>query len=626
MKRNLFCLVSVFSIVSSMAQVLSFGAGLMPRYNFLTGADDEQYIRNNRHMQFSAIDLTYDTLNFYFTNFRADNNLEVPFYFHYQGKKRWAVDLSYSSSRLSVQMEGKSNYSDNTLMMWYPKQPFIDSCYANGVADPEKEYDAYMDERYASWETDFSYKENVKIKNFSLTANYSFLPHKAFRPFLQGGFSIRHVVKNYSYRHFDMQNVWLRDQTPVSQGGIDKFPDLFCVKLGGGVETYRFRAGVSADMSFVGQTNPMQHDPAKIVNKKSTYPFGGFFSVGIFLNADLISRDLAEKKQSSSADNQVEVPKIKMKKDKWSLGLRYNNPLASSLQSYYSKAKPLNIFFFKNVYDFSSQSQYPGVTYYDMVTIQDVSLVDFRPQVEGFIRKIFFGKLAWESSLGFYVLKVDFQTRELLARITFDKQAPYETHYDIFNTTVRSGVYRNSYPIISIGQNFGFDLYSSDFLKLRAFAGVSVNFAGLHASVKSNKREGINSQESVQVFDRWYSVGGASANLSSYDSTHFGDALYMSEHQIEIDLEESPDSLLNSYGSDYSVIPGKDYDLGSEKRFQTKQSAKSSFFSCRFGAEAEVNRFLIGAFYETNLGYMDGVLLKKYNLFSLSVGYLFFKR
>jgi hypothetical protein len=634
-------IASLLSCLNGVSQSVSFGMELMPRQNIFTGGLKEEdlnnYLNNGKSSyltpQFSVIDTDDDTLNFYFSKAKSMTSFELPFYLRYRTKKRWFFDFSFAISKISIQMNGKTAYSEASIERWYDKGSYTDSLlyYNPGFSEQEVDsaYQSYIGDRRQAWINDFSYHEDFKLRSFSFLAGYRFAPHKAFKPYVQVGFSIKRQVSNYLVQNFTFKDNYILDQDKISQG-IPRFPQTkLCFRLGAGVETYRFRAGVLFDATWLISEAAQRSSDKRIINLSADHPYGGFLSLGFYVGSDLIFYDLASKKQlNKEITDFTEVPKIKMKNDKWSLGLRINNSLNCNVNGYYSDNTPLNVLtykYFNGTYGYSGS--WTSVADIKMVSIKNVKLVDHRPQVEGFFRKNFFGKVLLEANAGYNNLKVDFETTELRSRVITRQRSNGDYYWDYDGKpSLYSGVYRKSYDIYSVGANLAFQFVTKDFIKMRVWAGASFNYMS-GKSLEVNKAERINSTDLIRDFDTW-----AERDAPDYATKlTSGEFLAFSQGDLGVDVYQPADSVINQVFIDevkfIYLSNNKDYVYDEDnQQFKPKQSAKSFFGAYRIGLEAEINRFSLGLFYQANMGYLNGILLSNYNTFSFSIGYVLLKR
>ena len=92
-------------------------------------------------------------------------------------------------------------------------------------------------------------------------------------------------------------------------------------------------------------------------------------------------------------------------------------------------------------------------------------------------------------------------------------------------------------------------------------------------------------------------------------------ATWYSDYQEDIDLDKTPDQLIAEHDA-AGTITLNNWD----------RRRKSVYFTTTFGAEMELNRFLLGASADITLGAVDGVLLKNYYNINVSLGYMLFTK
>ncbi|MFN6037167.1 MAG: hypothetical protein ACK452_01770 [Bacteroidota bacterium] len=639
MKKAILLIFSISAFTGFIySQSFSMGLELMPKFNFFSGTkennvfDTAGYPANRPHFQ--VADRIDDTLNFYFLKPAQFNNFEVPFYLRYKTKSRWFFDLSFSVSKLSVEMRGNANYNAYFYSTFYDKETYVqsllDSGYVATTEEAELLYADWIKKKYDVWRSETRYKEQVKLRNFAFSVGYKFSPHKAFKPFVQLGYLYRRTVPNFSFRAFDVNSSWVNDEEEVSRA-IYSFPDqIHTLRIGAGVETYRFRAGLNFEISGTGEGSELT-GTKKVANRQMYRTYTNLYSLGFYIGSDIFSYDFSSKNKiiKEKADL-TEVPKIQMKSNKYSFGLRINNSIAASADGYYSERDPLNIVAYEEIiepptYSFGSY----GYTYHlKVASLKDISLVDLKPQFEAYFRKQIGRKFFWESSLGFNQLRVDLRTREIksLLKSTNDTTANSDDfEFDYENTVIYQGTYRKDYTVLSLGQQFGFDIISKDVIKLRLLGGLRFNVPIAKVLEKSTY-DNVNSSNLISDFDRW--VESAAPETAAYLTS--GEVLNFYQGPLNFSVYESADNFVNSIPfDDFSVVPldsKKDDYLPYYPAYKTPQPIKTFYFSLRGGFEAELNRFNLGFFGEANLGYVDGIILKNLSTFSVSLGYNIFSK
>lgn len=631
--KKLFLFAILISVFKISAQSISMGIEFMPKLNFFEGDKEKQLNDSMVRPHFQVADRIDDTLNFYFLRPISVNSFEVPFYLRYKTKNRWFFDFSFSASKLSIEMRGKANYTPYFYSNWADKDTYIQNAVTNGFASTPEEaellYDKWVNKQYEVWVIDNRYREEVKTRNFSFNVGYKFLPHKPIKPYVQFGYLYRKTIKNYSFRTFDINSYWVNDEEEISRA-IYSFPTtLNTFRFGVGAETYRFRAGINFEVSGTGTGSELK-GTTKVANREMYRPYENLYSFGFYVGSDLFNYNFSTKNKILKENTDLtEVPKIKIKSNKHNLGVRINNSISNSIQGYFSEENPLNIMSYTEVADPSNSTIGNSTYYLKIATLRDISLFDYKPQFELFYRRQLGRRFFWESSLGTANMRVDTRTREIKTLLLPTNDTTYATTFDFDydQTNIYEGTYRKDYTVLSLGQQFGFDFISNDLVKCRVISGFRFNIPIIN-TLERNTNENVNSSDLLLDFDSWYE-SQCPRTMASLNS---GDAMFFINGNLNFSVYKPADDFVNSLPFDeFQVIPKENvaeeyYNNSTYTQFNSPQQLKTNYFSFRGGVETELNRFSLGVFGESSLGYVDGLVIKNLNTFMLSVGYNLFSK
>jgi len=592
------------------AQTASFGFEFMQRNNKLGGV-----AADFKKPDFYIQDEWNDTLGCVFNKYSiTKSSFELPLYLRLKLKKRWYADLNYSSSKYAITLTGTANKSDGYYKTWnYTFEQFQDLAqYNSGQPVTQQEYQDYLNSYKTKEEQSIEYNEEFKLNSFGLLIGYTFLPHKTIKPYAFGGFSYRSKVRQYSYQYANIKaksesETWSRvnDQSEINTAVLQFSQKSIVLRLGAGLETYRFRGGFSFDYCPLSQTS-LPYTGGRVYRTKTTHPYNKFNSFTFYVSSDIISKELAAKKNNITNTDVIQIDKLELKKSKNAFGVNVSKVVTSNLTSYGYNQDPITFGSIKQYYTFQySSSQFADSLIYNyrlqLVSLGSITKADWKPLVEGFYRRTILKKFEWESSLGWQNLTLDLRTKELETVLTYNYL--YELTYPNVKTYY-TGVYRTKYNFLTLGQKLYFTALDKDFVKLKLSAGVS--FAGFSTKLAETDAEnGINSLGITSKIDELHT-----GNLVS-DSTTF-----VSESLDYIDFNESPITLVNNFDKQSSYATA----------WKPKDKIRQSYKSIKLGAEAEFNRVIIGLNYEKTIGYVDGLLIKNFTRVSFSVGYFLFRK
>jgi hypothetical protein len=611
-RKSILLLILVLCTKFSLAQTVSFGFEFMQRNNKLGGVNDEA-----KKPDFFIKDEWNDTLGCVFNKYTiTKSSFELPLYMRLKLKKRWYVDLNYSSSKYAIKLDGIANKSDDYYKSWNFTFEQFQAMAQNNSGQPatQQQYQDYISTFKTKEEQAIVYNEEFKLNSFGAIVGYTFLPHKTIKPFIFSGVSFRSKSRQYSYQFAQIKakneaETWSRvnDQTEINTAVLQFSQRSVVLRFGAGLETYRFRGGVSFDYCPLTQTS-LPYTGGQVYRTKTIHPYNKFNSFTFYVSSDLVSKELAARKKTITNSDIVQIDKLELKKSKNALGFNLSKVITSNLTSYGYNANPITFGSIKQYYTFQNSTSQTGagdsIIYnyrLQLVSLGSITKVDWKPLVEGFYRRTILKKLEWESSLGWQNLTLDLRTKEFETVLTYNYL--YELMYPEIKTYY-TGVYRTKYNFLTLGQKLYFTAVDKDFVKLKISAGLS--FAGFSTKLtESDAQNGINSLGITTKIDELHT-----GNLVA-DSTTF-----ISESLDYISFEESPMTLINNFDKEVSYATA----------WKPKDKIRQSYKSIKLGAEAEFNRVIVGLNYEKSIGYVDGLLIKNFSRVSFSVGYFLFRK
>lgn len=629
MKKYLLLTILSISVLIANSQSLNFGIEFMQRNNKLSGTQSYLSDADYNNAYFHVMDRTNDTLGVNFNRFKVSNNFELPLYLRYKFKKRFTVDINFSTSKYNITLDGTSNYNERfftTSGYYLTQDEFVQGGYGDST-----QYTSYLTTNKNNEESEVEYIEKFKLTTLGTNISYSFSPHKLIRPYVFAGLGYRSKSKQYSYDEIDVRSKWLLNKQYLSDGVVKFAKNSYQFRFGGGVETYRFRAGFSWDYNFNGEYTILNDSKKNVYQKTGKTPYENLSSFSFFISADLLTKNLSAKKQLNTNTDVLSIDKLELKKNRHQFGIRMQKVGASKVNDYDYAKKPLT--FVNANYAFQGENytkdSVTSRAYIQSISFRGISLVDFSPKFEGFYKLTFFKKFEWESSLGWQRLTVDMKTREsdesyIYTSQNYSNGDYYETYTPDYNKCrVFSGAYRSQYGIINIDQAINYTIIEDDFIKLKASAGLSFNYFSKELIGRTTDKNS-NSLDLSRTIDDVY-ISNSELTTEKSENT------YVTTDDINVDFKPLYEYYYE-YASNTEVYETEsDYNtkLNANNKFsvwKSKYSTNDYITTFRFGLDAEIDRFSFGINYEKSLGKGDGLIIKDFSRLNFSISYILYRK
>ena len=555
-----------------------------------------------------VLDVDGDTLGIFFNKFNMENNYEIPIYFRLN-RYRHFIDFKLSNSFNTLKMEGYSNYNQSFYEQYYGTYAdFEAQAMADGLSNVDtSDYEAYLNVARKDWESDISYTETFQLLSLTVNYGYRFLPHKSIKPFVAGGLTVKGKYRKVNYNYLRFSNDFIEDLSAINDA-INDFAEISVyTNFAFGVELYRFRMAAYFQYGIGYAFPEYEYDEEQIVYVNDFTAFDNLFSFGFNLGVDLFRQDFGKNihKDNVTKDD-LEISKIKRKKDKWDFGIRFNrrgfNDLTTFYQDDVGEEKFLSVFKSDTAIVEVDGVLQEGYNI-ESARFEDIKRIGWSGQFDAF-GTVYFGK-RWlaELSAGYSHLNFDVETKELTATIAFDSLGSYYVESS-GSPRIRSGVYRKAFDLIHINPSVGYKVIDRDIFDLRLKLGAGI-------TLMIHRFQGLTEQpDGVNELGLYEDVEGA-----YYWAGNETDLLVNDQWEIDYDLNYSPDDVIYNFDPNYTMADRS-----------TPQKHRQWYPTAKFGVEATIDRFSLGMSAETVLGYMDGFMLQSFSTVYFSIGYKIWSR
>jgi hypothetical protein len=601
-KGLLFTVLITGLLLQGKAQSVDFGVEVNQNYNSV----EKQYqndIYDPANLELSVRNLGGDTVNAYFYKFTMDNHFEIPLYLRFNFRKRWFVDLKFASTVNSLQMWGVSNYTDHFYQDNYGTyQEFKTNASLAGFSNADtSDYVNYIQGAKDANESFVRTEEEFKVNAYTLNAGMRFFPHKSIKMFVAMGFTQKWKYTKHVYSHIDFSKALIED-VRSADNAVDKFSErstYFNFQVG--LEFYRFRlaAHFQTGISYFFDSPSVGSD---VLYSNVNTPFDVIRTYGFSASANLFSIDVGKRvKLDDVSEGDLIVSNIKRKKDRWDIGIRLDNRWYNDLSSYYaSEENQLSVLRTDSILYNNSGTFQQGVNI-EMITLGDVKRINWGPRVGGVLNIYLTKKLGLRASLGGSKMVMDIATSELKATVLKDSSGQNSYLVQAGTPSLRNAVYRKELNLLELNLGLSYKIIDRELFSLSVNTGFG--FSGI-AYVSMNKNgypPGINELSVYTDFDALYS-----SNLNTDVELHEG--------QMEVNLNSSPDDVLNKFDGSYDGPLTKD------------GRPRVVYPTYHFGIDAGIQRFTLGVGFDFTSTYMDAYLLDSYFSSHFSIGYKIFRR
>ena len=600
--KNVFLLTLLFvflihSFIPVHCQSLDFGIERHDRFNKLGSWETAKV--------FSVIDVDNDTLEIQLPNATMRNNSEFPIYARLNFKNHFFMTLGYGVNTSRLEVSGASNYNSN--FFEYVEPAFYD-LYA---ADPrgltlDQYWDLYWDAFYEVelkiWRSNVSYVEEMRQRSIHLDFGYRFFPHKPIRPYIFAGFTYKSKFRKSLYQNLEFDNDFVQNLEEVYSGVSEFRKNYGYFRIGFGFETYRFRAGITAEAGLgypqglvSGSTNVIAHTAGSLYLAPK--------SIVMQVGANLFNVDLSPNSELHGLQDRtdlVETQKFHKSRMKWAIGGRFSSPVMANVTNYGYAGNPLCIVNYQYTPTFGAGDSVTDEFYFEAMTLLDVKRVIAYPKFELAGRYNIAGRVFSETGIAISKMSVDNQTSDFNTRLIGDGTGNLSYDENVGATKIRSGVFRSNFYFLALNQSVGVNVYDGQDFLVNVFAGCSFQKVRTSMDLKE-KIPGVNSLIIHGKFhDYWY--GGADTA---------GSNMYFFDRALR--KEDFPDP--TALGD---TIAASAYDVSAARQLQLKDPG---FVAIRAGAEVQMNRFTFGFTWEQSLGNIDQLIYNKVSTVHLAFGY-----
>ncbi len=603
MMRYIYIITLLISFEGFSQKKLDFGLEVQMNNNLVDKwLYDDVYDDNN--LSFSILDQSNDTLNIYLNKFSMENNFEVPIYFRYNWKNRQFLDFKLSNSFNTLTMEGVSNYNDSYYIENYGSyDDFAAQAMLDGFTDIDTaDYTNYITASKSDWESRI--KSTEKFQLLSLTMNYGlrFFPHKSVKAFVAAGYTIKGKYRKVNYQHLDFSNDYVKDLSAI-EPGINKFAETsLYFNLIMGLELYKFRLSLFYQTGSALQfTNAALTD--KIVYINPFTPFDRIHSYGFSMGVDLFSKNIGDKVSVDdlSVDDKA-ISKMRRKKDKWDLGVRFNRRGFNELSTFYSNPSNQLSIMTRDSVLINDNGTIRSADNIELLTFGDIKRIGWTGQIDLFGNYYLSKRFSVEGLIGFSILRFDVATNELKATVVHDTAGVY--YLDNPGTPkLRSAAFRQALLLTNITGSIAYKIVDRDLFDFKVMAGIGITSRAHLFQGNVNHPNGINE---LDIYDEAESVY----------FNFYNQEIYSHQGEMNIDLNESPDEVLSKF-------PSQDYI---KETFMAPKRMRQIYPTVKIGVEANIDRYTVGMSMERSLNYMDGFLLNQYGTVYFSIGYKLWAR
>ena len=632
-KRNLLWLITFFISIISQAQTLDFGLELKANTNTaqlqpLDNGSGSQYTKPGFYDN-DPYTIRLPARNFEFVSddgqlvfgrwdeVTVNQNFEIPLSVRFTTKKNWFFNVKFSSAKFRFDYNGSlfrgGDYYQDQYGTFDDYLVNYGGLYDSSIVNLNDDIVYNDTTAFISWynyqieadpysQSELRHVEEVKFYSGYLGFGYKFLKHKIIHPYFNLGVGFRLFVGNQKRRHFEIiddlngTSLTRQDLLPIA-GEIELFSgNAFSTRIELGAEFYRYYVGASFENSSLFENDRVNQN---IGNFGST--IAGVNTFSFMLGMNLFSHDLHTQsnqkdiytEEFSSLSSQLD------KNRKWSFGVRVEAPVLSFMDNFGRYV----IGDFRDNLDPESEELDLS---WQILGFEEITKIDWTPKLELGLRYSPHRRLETELELGLSQLQYDTEVIELRALVDIDSLGNYV--YSPGEAYVNSHVLRNKFLNASANLNLYYSVVNNGLVDFKLFGGVGFNY--IIPPFREVEREfGVNGSGDdlySSFFDYYWN--GTTDIATGY--TWFSD--YEGPMGLNFEAQEYLESLENA-------------GTGSLEGWERYK--QDYYFTLSLGTEVELNRFLLGASYEFTVSEaVDNILIKKYNKFNFSLGYLLFTK
>lgn len=595
-KLILLCLLA-FGITAQ-AQTLDLGFERHDRFNQMNSWDSIVVM--------DVIDVEGDTLEVTLPNAKMGHNGEWPIYARINFKNRLFISVGYGVTNSRIELRGGSNYNET---FYDYVEPSFWALYNDDNLGLSREefWDMFWHQYYENevkiWRSSVTYIEEIKQRSIHLNIGYRFFPHKPIRPYVLAGFTYRSKFRNSVYQVVQFNNDFVQDLEDIYSGIANFRQHYGYARLGIGFETYRFRFGVQGEIGL-GFPQAYADGSETVLPRIGGAIYERPYSLIVNIGANLFTADLTKSKDLHSLEdktNLVETKKFHKRRKAWEIGARFGNPIFANVTNRGYDDQPFSVVNYVYTPSFGFNDTVIDEYSIEAFTLRNVKRVNWSPKFELLGRYIIWGRLSGETSIGASQVTVDNQTTDMNTRVIDNGDGTWEYVFDVGATKIRSGVFRNSFLLMSFGQQLGLNVYDGQDFLINLFGGVSFNQVWTSFSLEE-KIPGVNSLTVHEKFhDYFYN-----------ENDDNGGNLYFIEEDVHLDNFADAKDLS-------ATITNTQFDIDAVR---DEQERHLGFGSVRAGAEVQFDQFTIGATYEQSVGEVDRLVYSDTRTIMLCFGFL----
>lgn len=592
-------------------------------YPTLEGVTKPGFYQNDpEKMEFPAhhqeIYLDTGSIYLYWNQASAGTNIEIPLSVRFTTKRGWMLNLRASVSKYKINYTGSMHRDGG-----YYTELFGDyNDYVNNYSgsfstenvnlDPDNQYDdtqAFINYFNGSVDEDIHSRltirrvEELKFYSLYFSAGKKFFQHKIIHPYFNVGLGYRVWVGNQKRQYTDLGDTELEKPIINDLLGISQQVDLFNTnaisgRFDFGAEFYRYYFGVGYQVTSTFDKPRTAEQDAIMGYNGST--LSGMNTFTVFLGVNLFSKDFRTK------SNQLEVYQdeyntLSSKVDrnrKWGIAAKVKTAFVSGANNY-------GTFFVGDYTDYLNPETNTLNLKMQLLEFNYVNNINWSPKLELALRYTPANRFETELEVGVSRLQMDTGVDEFSAVILTDTST-WEKVYDEDTKRRNAATFRIEFVNLSSKLNFYYAVLSKDLIDLKIMAGMGYNYM---ISTGDVQRElGVNGKGD-DVYSR----------LEDYywdrlDDNYNGFTFYSEYDQTSDPGGDAQDMITKLEQGGWGALK----DWNNERTY--------GYITFNVGAELEVKRFLLGMTYERTLGAVDGIFIKEYQNFNLSLGYMLFTK
>ena len=514
-------------------------------------ADGNPYDLKLPGYNFGFKDENGETVFVRFAELKMNNNFEVPLFIRYTTKNNWFFNFKISGAKFQLEYDGiifrDKNYYQNRYGTFEEYQTNYGGTFSGTPVNGQSAQNYNDTTAFISWfenqvnddpysQAQAKYVEELKFRSVFFDFGRKFLRHKKVHPYFNIGMGFRTAIKSYKRKYFEIDDNYLgkvltrRDVSKVSAEIPSFSRNSLALRIGFGMEFYRYHIGGSADYSFNLSTKWGD-------NKTEVFDYRqagiGFGTLNFYIGADLFTKDLRTKntKEEVYKDEYQMLSSSLRKRRSWSMGVYVKSPI-------HSKMNNLRDFSLLTIRDRLDPETGAINKNWQSLSFRDISIVNWSPKFEFGFRFNIIKWLDMELLAGFSRLRCDVAVQEFRTNMNWNSST-MQYNFDTAYTSLNYAVYRSSFVPFTFGTNLYFTLFSNGVVDLRLFGGASANFLAI-SYPNPSPEFGVNGQgndiyTTFQDFN-WY--GGNPPGET---------AAWYSNYADDIDLSLTPAQLLAKY-------------------------------------------------------------------------------